>query len=124
MGGDECPRCGTMLEWSDYAEGQYAKGWLCECGESSAISGAWRWFCKKCSVDICESCMFLNMREKAIVHEEGAQENLSLPGGNVMEVDTDALPQNEGAQEQQSPLVGKVSSAVEAKDTPVIEVQQ
>jgi len=55
-----CPQCGCIMEWSDYSQGAYASGWVCEnvgsCGQSWTSEPPLRWFCPECEIDICSSC--------------------------------------------------------------------
>eukprot|EP00929_Paragymnodinium_shiwhaense_P022421 TRINITY_DN1432_c0_g1_i2.p1 TRINITY_DN1432_c0_g1~~TRINITY_DN1432_c0_g1_i2.p1 ORF type:complete len:1178 (+),score=330.36 TRINITY_DN1432_c0_g1_i2:78-3611(+) len=55
-----CPDCSIVLNWSDFAEGDYQDGWHCNnidmCGRGAATSGPWRWFCSACMNDFCEDC--------------------------------------------------------------------
>ena len=56
-----CPTCSTVLEWTDYVEGNYAGGgWECNnsatCGRHSASAGPFRWFCSDCENDFCKEC--------------------------------------------------------------------
>jgi len=55
-----CPQCSRMMEWSDYCEGDYAGGWICEnaatCGQSRTSHGPMRWFCPHCELDVCIAC--------------------------------------------------------------------
>jgi len=53
-----CPDCATPMVWSDFAEGPYAFGWICNgCRGGKATLGASRWFCSSCSNDFCETCV-------------------------------------------------------------------
>jgi len=55
-----CQKCSEAMQWSDHAEGIYVKGWDCEhvetCGNNRVSAGDWRWFCQRCSADLCHTC--------------------------------------------------------------------
>mmetsp|Transcript_1031 Transcript_1031/g.1431 ORF Transcript_1031/g.1431 Transcript_1031/m.1431 type:complete len:931 (-) Transcript_1031:120-2912(-) len=57
-GGKNCPDCKKTLVWSDYAEGAYKSGWVCNtCKGRKRDLGANRWFCKDCDNDYCTECI-------------------------------------------------------------------
>lgn len=58
--GKGCPKCKRILEWSNYSEGDYARGWQCEnvnaCKQECTPDNTMRWFCSSCHTDLCEGC--------------------------------------------------------------------
>jgi hypothetical protein len=55
----QCPGCLSSMQWSSYASGTHAAGWICDiyaCGTLSKHAGEYRWFCRNCRKDICRSC--------------------------------------------------------------------
>lgn len=61
-----CPKCDRPMEWSDYNEGLYAKGWSCEnfqhCQQRWSRERTKRWFCWNCHVDVCDACCTKRVR--------------------------------------------------------------
>lgn len=78
MPGDDCPGCGELLVWSDWADGPYVDGWLCKnvgtCGNDSHGKGSWRWNCKECYTDICEPCQDDRLLEEADIDDDEPDE--------------------------------------------------
>jgi len=80
-----CPDCNAALAWSDFAKGDYTRGWKCNyassCGSHASNTGGFRWFCEKCSNDFCTKC-------------KPYQVNFSLPDC-LGEVEADALDESD-----------------------------
>mmetsp|Transcript_34268 Transcript_34268/g.87012 ORF Transcript_34268/g.87012 Transcript_34268/m.87012 type:complete len:478 (-) Transcript_34268:170-1603(-) len=58
--GKGCPKCNHILEWSDFKQGLYESGWMCEnystCRQAWSDDNAMRFFCSHCQSDFCEAC--------------------------------------------------------------------
>lgn len=95
--GEPC-MCGGILMWSDL-QSNNPSGWECknsaDCSQRSATAGSFRWFCRGCRIDFCESCYFIQSHEAAMGNFSPAPTGNSR--GNVRRESEDALEQPQEA---------------------------